>query len=67
MAMDLNRKAQIKAQSGAQAEALIFDKASTEVPMEYSNYGNIFLVKNAAELPENTGINKHAIKLEEDK
>ena len=35
--------------------------------MEYSNYSNVFSEKYAAEIPENTGINKHAIKLKEDK
>ena len=35
--------------------------------MEYSDYGNIFSAENVAELPENTGMNKHAIELEEDK
>ena len=34
---------------------------------KYSNYSDIFLVENAAELPENFGMNEHAIKLEEDK
>ena len=79
--MDSDRKAQIeaqiKAQSGAQSEvqiqgkaqvrALLFDKALTEVPAEYFDYSDVFLAENAAELPENTGINEHAIKLEEGK
>ena len=34
---------------------------------EYSNYSNVFLGKNTIELPKNTGINKHAIKLEDSK
>ena len=77
MAMDLDRKAQIKVQSeahnGAQIQnkaqvgALLFDKAPTEVPAEYSDYSNVFSAEIAAELPENTGINEHAIKLEEGK
>ena len=60
MAMDPARKAQIKAQSGAQTQdkaqvgALLFDEAPTEVPMEYSDYSDVFLAENAAELPENT-------------
>ena len=69
--MDLARKASIKAQSkaqsGVQIGALIFDKAPTEVPTEYSNYSNIFSMENIVELPKNTRINEHAIKLEEDK
>ena len=73
MAMDSNKKAQIKAQSRAQIQneaqvrALPFDEAPTEVPAKYSNYSNVFLAENAVELPENTGINEHAIKLEKDK
>ena len=35
--------------------------------MEYSNYSNVFLAKNAIELPENFGINENAIKLDESK
>ena len=50
----------------AQVGVLLFDKASTEVPVEYSDYSDVFSVENAAELPENIGMNKHAIKLKED-
>ena len=71
--MDLDKKAQIKAQSGARSKtqigaqvgALIFNKAPTEVPAEYSNYSNVFSVENAAELLENIEVNEHATKLEE--
>ena len=35
--------------------------------MEYSNYSNVFSAKNVAKLPENTGMNKHAIELEKSK
>ena len=45
----------------------MFDEASTKVSAEYFNYSNVFLVENVVELPENIGINKHAIKLEKDK
>ena len=48
----------------AQVGALIFDKAPTEVLAKYSDYSDVFLTENMAELPENTGMNKHAIKLE---
>ena len=51
----------------AQVGALLFDKASTEVSSEYSNYSDIFLAENIAKLPGNTRINEHAIKLVEDK
>ena len=73
MAIDPDKKTQIKAQSRAQIKdkvqvgALLFNEASTEVPAEYSNYSNVFLAENAAELPENTGMNEHAIELEEGK
>ena len=77
MAIDPDRKAQIEAQSRAQSGAqiqdkaqvgaLLFDKASTEVPAEYSNYSNVFSAENVVELPKNTGMNEHAIELEEGK
>ena len=79
MAMDPNKKAQIKAQSGAQSGvqsrgqsraqvgALIFNEALTEIPAKYSDYSDIFLAKNITILPENTKMNKHAIELEKGK
>ena len=67
MVIDLSRKNQIKVQSGAQVEALLFDKVPTKVLAEYSNYNNVFSVENVAELLKNTGINKYTIKLEENK
>ena len=51
----------------AQVGVLLFNKTFTEVLAKYSNYSNVFLVKNAAKLSENTKINKHIIKLEESK
>ena len=51
----------------SQIRALLFNKAPTKVLAEYSNYNNVFLVEYVAELPENTGINEHVIKLEEGK
>ena len=51
----------------AQVGALLFNEAPTEVPAEYSDYSDVFSVEHAAELPENTGMNEHAIKLEEGK
>ena len=67
MVVDPGRKAQIKAQNGVPIGALLFDKALTEVSAKYSDYSNVFLADNPAELSENTRMNKHAIKLEEDK
>ena len=61
--MHFKKQAQIEAQVGA----LLFNKAPTEVPIEYSDYSNVFSAEYAAKLPENIGINKHAIKLEEGK
>ena len=57
----------VHAKKQAQVGVLIFNEALTEVSVEYSNYSNVFLAENAAELPENTGINEHAIKLKESK
>ena len=51
----------------AQVGALLFDKALIEFPTEYSNYNNVFSAVNVGKLPENTGINKHTIELEEGK
>ena len=67
MAIDPGKKAQIKAQDKAQVGALLFDKAPTEIPAEYSDYSNVFSAENAVELSENTGMNEHAIELEESK
>ena len=47
--------------------ALQQDKALTKIPLEYANYANVFSPDLAMELPENTSINKHAIKLSEGK
>ena len=57
----------VHSEKQAQVGALLFDKASTEIPAEYSDYSNVFSAENAAKLPENTGMNEHAIELEEDK
>ena len=50
-----------------QVGALLFNEAPTKVLVKYSDYSNIFSAENAVKLLENTGINEHAIKLEEDK
>ncbi len=47
--------------------ALQQDKAPTEISSEYADYSDVFLFPLAMELPENTGINEHAIKLVEGK
>ena len=57
----------VHSEKQAQVGALLFNKALTEVPAEYSDYSDIFSAENAAELPENIRINEHAIKLEKGK
>ena len=57
----------VHSEKQAQVGALRFDNAFTEVLAEYSDYSNIFSAENAAELPENTGIYKHAIRLKRGK
>ncbi len=47
----------------AQIAALQWDKAPTKIPAKYSDYADIFSSDLAMELPENTGINEHAIEL----
>ena len=47
----------------AQISALIQDEAPTKVPPKYVDYADIFSFDLAMELPKNTGINKHAIKI----
>lgn len=50
MPMDFIKKAQIKVKSKnlleAKVEALLFNKAFTEVLAKYFNYSKVFLVKN---------------------
>ena len=67
VAIQEQEKMPVHAERQAQVGALLFDEAPTEVPAEYSNYSNVFSAENAAELPENTGINEHAIELEKGK
>ena len=69
--INLVKKSQIKDYSKVQANAyvklLLFNKSSTEILAEYSNYGNIFPTKNIVELSKYTRINNHIIKLEKNK
>ena len=60
-------KIPVHSKKQVQVGALLFNKTPTEVPAEYFDYSNVFLVEYAVEFLENTGINKYAIKLEEDK
>ena len=65
--MPVHSERQAQIQNKAQVGALLFNKSPTEVPAEYSDYSNVFSVENVTELPENTGINEHAIELEKSK
>ena len=49
----------------AQLPLLITEKVT--MPVEYSDFADVFLEKSANIFPERTGANEHAIKLEEDK
>ena len=51
----------------AQISALIQDEAPTKVTPEYADYADVFSFDLAMELPENTGINEHAIELQDGK
>ena len=51
----------------AQISALIQDEAPTEVSPKYADYADVFSFDLAMELPENTGINEHAIELQDGK
>ncbi len=50
----------------AQIAHLKADEAPIEVPSEYADFADVFSPKLAAELPEHTGINDHAIELVDD-
>ena len=58
------KQTQIEAQSGAYVRVLVFDKVFIKISVEYSDYSNIFFVKNVAKLLKNTEMNKHIIKPE---
>ena len=57
----------VHSEKQAQVEALLFNKAFTEVLAKYSDYSDVFLAEYVVKLPENTGMNEHAIELEEGK
>lgn len=42
---------------------MYWNKALTKIPAEYSNYADVFCKNLVMELPKNTSMNKHAIKL----
>ena len=51
----------------AKISALIPDKASIKVSPKYADYADVFSFDLAIELSKNTGINEHAIKLQDGK
>ena len=51
----------------AQILALVQDEALTKVSPKYADYADVFSFDLAMELLENTGINEHAIKLQDGK
>ena len=67
MPIYFKRQAQIEVQNTTQIRALLSNKAFTKVLVKYSNYSNIFSMKNVAKLLENIRVNKYTIKLEESK
>ena len=67
MAIREQEEMPVNSKKQAQVRALLFDKAPSEILAEYSDYSNIISAENIAKLLENTGINEHAIKLEEGK
>ena len=67
VAIRKQEKMPVHSKRQAQVRALLFNEAPTKVLAEYSDYSNVFLAENIAELPENTRINEYAIELEEGK
>ena len=57
-------KKRIYSAQAAQITALKQEEAPTEVLSKYVDYTDVFSFDLAMELPENIGINEHAIKLE---
>ena len=51
----------------AQISALIRNEAPIKVPSEYTDYADVFSFDLAIKLPENIGINKHVIELQDGK
>ena len=64
MLVYLEKQAQFKAKT--KVKALLFNKAFIKVLAKYSNYNNIFLIKNMAAFSEHIGINDYIIKPEKD-
>ena len=67
MAIQKQEKMPVHFKKQALVGALLFDKAFSKILAKYSDNNNVFFAENIAELPENTGINEHAIKVKKDK
>ena len=50
-----------------QVKALLFDKTSTTIPIEYSNYNNVFSLENIVKHPEYFRINNYVIEIKKSK
>ena len=64
MTIHLSRTAQVIGSNPVQVAALKQNKAPIEVPTEYSDFADVFSEEKALVLPEQTGLNEHAIELE---
>ena len=67
MAIRKQEKILMHSKKQAQVVALLFNEAPTKVPVEYSDYSNVFSTENIVKILENTEINEHVIKLEKGK
>lgn len=68
MTIHLSKIAQIVKTNPVNIGALYWDKTPTKIHSNYiGNFPCVFSLDLAMELPNNTGINKHAIKLVDDK
>ena len=67
IAMPIHLFTALQVQKDPTFDALQKDKAPTKIPDKYFDYADVFSTDLAIELPENTGIKEHAIKLVEGK
>ena len=67
MTIYFSQAAQIFDDNCMQIVAIQQKQISTKVLSKYTDYANVFLFNLAINLSENTGINKHVIKLEDSK
>ena len=64
-AYTFKKKAQIKAKDNI--KILLFEKALTIILAKYSNYSNVFLLKNTVELLDYIEINDYILELKKNK